>query len=80
MEDVLTRDMIVSTLGPMDDLKIASILETGATVEEFEEAVAWAEGQDDVMGKDLHRPLSGPVAAVYDLLTAEAELEEAPEA
>ena len=56
-------------LGPLPDERIAAILATGATVRHLEEAAAWAAGESDVMGQ-MRRPVSGPVAAVYDILTA----------
>ncbi len=71
----LTAEIIVAALGATDELTIAKILELGATIEEFEEAVAWAADEGEVLGKD-ERPLSGAVAAIYELLTLEEELEE----
>jgi len=59
----------VEILGPMPDERVAAILATGATVRQLEEAAAWAAGESDVMGQ-LRRPVTGPVAAVYDILTA----------
>ena len=64
----LTRDQIVALTGPIEDARIAAIEGCGATLEELEEAVAWARGQDDVMGKS-GRPLAGRVAELYDILT-----------
>lgn len=59
----------VEILGPMPDARLAAILATGATTRQIEEAAAWAAGASDVMGQ-MRRPVSGPVAAVYDILTA----------
>ena len=75
----LSAEIIVAALGASDELTIAKILETGATIEEFEEAVAWAADEGEVLGKD-ERPLSGVVAAIYDILTVEEKLEEVREA
>ena len=33
--------------------------------------MTWVAGASDVMGGDLQRPLSGPVAAVYQILASE---------
>ncbi len=65
-----TASDVLEILGPMPDERIAAILATGATVRELEEAAAWATGESDVMG-ELRRPVSGPVADVYDILTAD---------
>jgi hypothetical protein len=59
----------VEILGALPDERIAAILATGVTVRQLEEAAAWAAGESDVMGH-MRRPVSGPVAAVYDILTA----------
>lgn len=64
-----TADDALEILGPLPDERIAAILATGATVRQLEEAAAWAAGESDVMGQ-MRRPVSGPVAAVYDILTA----------
>ncbi len=66
----LTRRNIADIVGDIDDIKAAEIIATGATVEELEEAVAWASGITRV-GQELRRPLSGNVARVYDILTAD---------
>jgi hypothetical protein len=49
---------------------MGQILDTGATHVEVEQALAWAADATDVMG-DLQRPLRGPVAAIYDVLSSE---------
>jgi hypothetical protein len=70
-----TAGDVVEILGPMPDARIAAILATGATLEQLEEAAAWAAGESDVMG-DLRRPVIGPVADVYDIITADEVLAE----
>ena len=70
-----TASEAVDILGPMPDARIAAILATGATIEQLEEAAAWAAGESDVMG-EMRRPVSGPVAAVYEILTADEALAE----
>jgi len=57
------------------DARITAIVATGATIVQLEEAAAWAAGESDAMG-ELERPVSGPVAAIYDILTAEEEYTE----
>lgn len=58
--------------GDVADWKIAAIVATGAGVDDIEVAIAWAAGEDDVMGEE-RRPLVGAAAAVYDILTADDE-------
>jgi hypothetical protein len=61
---------IRALVGDIDAAKLEAILDTGATPAEVEQALAWAADATDVMG-DLQRPLRGPVAAVYDILSSE---------
>ena len=48
----LTRETIVGIAGAVGDGKIAAVLASGATAEDLEEAVAWASGENDVMGDE----------------------------
>lgn len=66
----VTRAQIAEIARVVDDVRAAEIIATGASVEELEEAVAWASGESDVMGRSRLRG-SAVVRAVYDLLTAE---------
>jgi hypothetical protein len=58
-------------VGDVEAAKLEAILATGATPGEIEEAMAWVAGESDVMCGALERPLSGPVAAVYEILASE---------
>ena len=58
-------------VGDLEAAKLEAILATGATPPQIEEAMAWVAGESDVMGGELERPLSGPVAAVYEVLASE---------
>jgi hypothetical protein len=71
--DKLTHKQIAGIVGDIDDICAAEIIATGATIEELEEAVAWAARESDVMG-DLRLRGSSVVGKVYDLLTAEEKL------
>ncbi len=71
----LTHDDVVSVVGRLADAKIAEIIATGATLDEVEEAMAFASGENDVMG-DLRLPAVGRVAEVYDILVATEPYEE----
>ncbi len=69
----LSRREILDVAGNIEDAKVAAIERSGATIEQLEEAVAWASGLSGVMSKERH-PLSGVVADVYEILTADEEL------
>lgn len=66
----LTRGRILHIVGDIDDAKVAAIERLGASLEELEEAVAWASGETDVMG-EARLPLTGRVAELYDILSAD---------
>lgn len=68
----LTHDQILRVAGDISDAKVAAIEATRATLEELEEAVAWAVGESDVMG-DQRRPLAGRISDLYDILTADED-------
>ena len=61
----------------LDATKIAAVIATGATTAQVEEALLWAEGESDVLGKTGH-PLTGAAARVFDILTAEDAFPEEP--
>lgn len=66
----LTRDEIVSLLGPVDDTTIAEVAETGATLQDLREALAWLHSDEALMGEG--RPLPGTqVASLIDILAPE---------
>ena len=68
----LSRDDVVKTVDRADEVTIAQIIGTGATVEELAEAQAWL-ANDEPMMNDL-RPLAhGRVRELVDILS---ELEE----
>ena len=68
----LTHEAILRIAGDISDAKAAAVEATGATLEELEEAAVWAMGENDVMGK-LRLPLSGRIAELYDILTADED-------
>jgi hypothetical protein len=68
----VTRDDITKAVGPVDDVTIAEIIGTGATVEELAEAQAWIANDEPLMNDG--RPLAtGRVRELVDIL---AELEQ----
>jgi hypothetical protein len=67
---VLTRKDVTSVLGPVDEMTIAEIASTGASLDELREALIWINNDEVLMGET--RPLPGSrVAALIDLLEAE---------
>jgi hypothetical protein len=53
----ITREEIVSVLGPTDETLIAELMATGASFEELREACTWLNGDEALMGEG--RPLPG---------------------
>ena len=62
-----TRDDVIHLLGDVSDHKVVEILETGATLEQLEEAAAWLAGESDVMGEE-RLPLTGAAGKVYEII------------
>jgi hypothetical protein len=68
----LSRDDVVKAVDRADDVTIAQIIGTGATVEELAEAQAWL-ANDEPMINDLRPLAQGRVRELADILS---ELEE----
>jgi len=63
----LTRHDIAEALGPLDDVTIAEIIGTGATVSELAEAQAWMANDEPLT--NAGRPLAtGCVRELIDIL------------
>ena len=71
----LSADEIRRIVGDISDARVLAILDLGASRDALEQAVAWAEGQSDVLG-ELELPLSGVVSELHEILTAGEEWEE----
>jgi hypothetical protein len=70
----LTRDDVTKAVGRADDVTIAQIIGTGATVDELAEAQAWVANEDALL--DAGKPLpGGRVRQLIDIL-AEIETDE----
>jgi hypothetical protein len=72
-----TREDIIATLGPIDELVVADIIGMGATAEELAEASAWLANDEALM--NIGQPLArGRVSRLVEIIAAikEAELEE----
>ncbi|RIK85151.1 MAG: hypothetical protein DCC69_11035 [Hyphomicrobiales bacterium] len=68
----MTREEIISVLGPADEGLVVEIAATGATVEELREAWAWLHGDEALIGEG--RPMPGTrVAALIEMLEPEGE-------
>jgi len=68
----MTRQDVVSVLGPVDNATIAEIIASGASLEDVREAWAWAFGDEALMNQG--RPLPGTrVAALIDLIEPDDE-------
>ncbi|BCG96783.1 hypothetical protein [Mesorhizobium sp. 131-2-1] len=48
----MTRQDVVSVLGPVDNATIAEIIASGASLEELREAWAWAFGDEVLIARD----------------------------
>jgi len=63
----MTREEILSILGPVDDDLVAELMGTGATVDELGEAWGWLNNDEAFMGAG--RPLPGTrVGMLIELL------------
>jgi hypothetical protein len=78
MERRITRDDIIQAIGPIDDVTIAKIIATGATVDELAEAQAWLANDEPMLNSG--RPLAqGRSRELVDILSdIESEEEEEP--
>ncbi|WJR79339.1 hypothetical protein [Bradyrhizobium sp. NP1] len=74
----VTRDDVIKSVGVVDDVTIARIIGTGATVDELAEARAWLANDEPLMNEG--RPLAhGRARDLVDILT-ELEANEEDEA
>ncbi len=71
---VVTRADVTSLAGDLDDATVAAVIATKATYVEIEEAVKWASGDAEQLGKS-GRDLSPAAEAVYDILMADPTFE-----
>jgi hypothetical protein len=73
----LTREQVLSALGPVEDVVIAQIIGTGASPEELAEARAWV-ANDEPLVNTGKRLASGRVAQLVEILAAMEEREPGP--
>ncbi|TCU73445.1 hypothetical protein EDE08_104541 [Bradyrhizobium sp. R2.2-H] len=63
----ITRDDLIKATGAVDDVTIAQLIATGATVDELAEALAWLANDEPMMNSG--RPLAtGRVRELVDIL------------
>jgi hypothetical protein len=63
---------IARLLGDLSESKALAILALRPSVNDLEQAMLWVDGDGDVLDKRGH-PLAGTAAAVFDIITADAE-------
>jgi hypothetical protein len=71
----LSRVDIEGVCGRVSDDVVVALIDTGGTLADLEVAYQWAVSADDVMGKTGHS-LTGPAAAIYDILMSENALDD----
>jgi hypothetical protein len=71
----LSHDEVVRLCGDLQDSTVQAIVDSGGTVADLEIALAWAGGEDDIMGEE-RKPLEGIPATIYDVLTRDPEFGE----
>jgi hypothetical protein len=73
----LSRDDVIAALGETDDLTVVEILRSGATTEEFAEALAWLANNEPLM--NIGKPLAtGRVGRVVEILESTYQEEPGP--
>lgn len=72
---VPSYEELVRLVGELEPERLAEIEKLQATINEIEEAVAYATGEDDVMG-EARIPLIGRAAEVYEIITADEAMDE----
>lgn len=59
---------VIRLTGDLDDETVVAVIATGATAADIEQAVKWAGGDAEALGKSGYS-LTGVPAAVFDILT-----------
>ena len=72
---ITSGDEVRHVAGPLNDDAVAAILRIGPSLEDLEAAVRYALGEGDLVDRAGH-PLSGRVAQIYEILSAEDADEE----
>ena len=74
----ITRKDVIDTLGEFDDVTVADIIATGATLRELTEAQAWLANDEALI--NTGRPLpTGRVGQLVEIITAKEQEEQQQE-
>lgn len=74
----ITRKDVIDTLGELDDVTVADIIATGATLRESTEAQAWLANDEALI--NTGRPLpTGRVGQLVEIITAKEQEEQQQE-
>lgn len=74
----LTREEVESVVGPADEVMIAEVIATQATIEELSQAWAWSNSEEAMINAGRPPP-SGRTAELIELLMArDDEAEQGP--
>ena len=71
----LTRDDVLSVIGPADEILVTEIIATEATTEELAQAWAWVNSDEALINEGRALP-SGRTAELVELLTPQSDEEE----
>jgi uncharacterized membrane protein YkvA (DUF1232 family) len=74
----LTREDVIAMLGELDDVAVANIVATGATVEELAEAHAWLTNDEALINAGRSLP-GGRVGHLVEIVAAKEQEEEEQE-
>lgn len=74
-QSALSARDIVSLAGETAADKVGDVLALNPTLEELEEALAWARGDGDILAKQGH-PLTAKIAALCEILESDQDDEE----
>lgn len=68
----ITRDEVISVLGPTDEVLVAELVASDASIEELRETWEWLNNEEALIGAG--RPLPGPmVSRLIDILDDDDE-------
>jgi hypothetical protein len=70
----LTRDDVLSVIGPTDEILVTEIIATEATIEELAHAWAWLNNDEALINEGRALP-SGRTAELVELLTPQNDEE-----
>jgi hypothetical protein len=71
----LTRKDVIETIGDVDDVTVADIIATGATVQELSEAQAWVVNDEPLL--NTGRPLpKGRIGQLIEIIAAKEQEEQ----